>query len=70
MPYIYSFVVWPDETWKHGGAMYTYFKLFHRRTEMRFTQEDFEKFRSDMGHYGFILREIERQLYVTPEVVL
>lgn len=67
--YVYSFVVWPDETWDFDKAVFDYFRVFRRRVEMHFTEEEFERFRSGMGHHGLTLREVTRRPYVQPEVV-
>ena len=69
MKYVYSFVAWPDETWKFDRAVYDYFRVFRRRTEMHFTEAEFERFRSGMGHHGLTLREVTRRLDVEPEPV-
>lgn len=70
MKYTYSFVVWPDETWDSWPrAVFDYFQVFRYRTEMRFTEEEFERFRSEMGHAGFTLRECTRTPHVEPEPV-
>jgi len=69
MAYKYSFVVWPDETWNFDKAVYHYFRIFRRRTEMAFTEDEFERFRSGMGHHGLTLREVTRVLAVEPESV-
>lgn len=69
MKYIYSFVVWPDETWNHPRALFDYFRVFQGRTEMHFTPEKFERFRSEMGHAGFTIRECMRRPLVEWEVV-
>lgn len=67
--YLYSFVVWPSETWGFDRAVYDYFRVFRHRTEMRFTEEAFERFRSGMGHHGLTLRELTRLPYVEPESI-
>ena len=69
MKYVYSFVVWPDETWGFDRSVFDFFRIFRRRTEMHFTEEDFERFRSGMGHSGLTLREVTRVIYVKPESV-
>jgi hypothetical protein len=69
MKYVYSFVVWPDETWNFDHAVYEYFRVFRRRTEMHFTEEEFRRFRSGMEHHGLTLREVTRRPYVDPEPV-
>ena len=69
MKYVYSFVVWPDETWDFDRAVFDYFRVFRRRTEMHLTEEEFERFRSGMGHHGLTLREVTRRLDVEPEPV-
>jgi len=69
MKYVYSFVVWPDETWDHPRALFDYFRVFRRRTEMTIGEAEFERFRSEMGHAGFTLREATRRPDVEPEPV-
>ena len=68
--YVYSFCVWPDETWKHPCAIFTYFKMANTRVDMTFTQEEFERFRSEMSHAGLTLREVERWPHCEPETIL
>jgi hypothetical protein len=69
MKYVYSFVPWPDETWEFDRAVYDLFRVFTRRVEMHFTAEGFERFRSDLSHHGFTLREVTRRPFAKPEVV-
>lgn len=69
MKYVYSFVVWPDETWTHPRALFDYFRVFRRRTELTFTEPEFEQFRSEMGRAGYTLRECTRRPEVEPEPV-
>ena len=69
MKYVYSFVVWPDEDWGWDPAVFNYFHVFRRRTEMYFTEKEFEQFRSGMGNDGLTLRECTRRPYVDPEPI-
>jgi hypothetical protein len=67
--YVYSFVVWPDETRNFNRVLFDYFRVFRRRTEMHFTEADFERFRKEMLLDGFTLREVSRVPYIEPESV-
>jgi hypothetical protein len=67
--FIYAFHVWPDETWGFRSATFDFFKMGCARVEMRFTHDEFERFRSSLSHDGFTLREIERWPYFAPERV-
>jgi hypothetical protein len=67
--YLYSFVVWPSEGFPHSRALFTYFRVFRRRTEMRLTEAEWEAFRSEMTSDGFSLREVTRVPFVEPESV-
>jgi hypothetical protein len=69
MKYVYSFSVWPDETWKFEHAIYDLFRMLTTRVEMTFTSKEFEQFRSSLSHHGLTLREIERWPYMEPEPV-
>ncbi len=70
MKYLYSFVVWPSETWGFGKALFMVFKATRIRMDEVFEEEEFEAFRSMLNHDGFTLREIERVPYHEPEIVL
>jgi hypothetical protein len=70
MRYVYSFSVWPDETWKFERAVFALFGMLTARIEMIFTRPEFERFRSGLSHHGLTLREIERVPYHEPETVL
>lgn len=71
MIYVYSFSVWPDETWKMDRAVYELFRAIGTRVEINpCTHETFEKFRSGLSHHGLTLREVERVPYVEPESLL
>jgi hypothetical protein len=70
MKYIYSFVVWPDEQGTFERSLFDYFRIFRHRTEMHFTQSEFERFRKEMLLDGFTLREVSRVTYIEPESVL
>lgn len=67
--YVYSFSVWPDETWKWEKAVFDLFRMLLTRVNMRFTPNGFEEFRSSISHHGFTLREVERVPYIEPETV-
>jgi hypothetical protein len=69
MKYVYSFVVWPDETWNFDRAVYDLFRVLTSRVEMHFTEGEFERFRSALSHHGLTLREATRRPYVRPESV-
>ena len=68
--YVYSFQVWPDETWNFDPAVYELFKVRQGRVELDFFESDFERFRSGLSHHGLTLREVERVPYTEPEPVL
>lgn len=68
--YTYEFSVWPAETWGFKRAMFDLFRMLNGRVEMPFTEAEFERFRSELNHDGFTLREIERVPYHEPEGVL
>jgi hypothetical protein len=70
MRYVYTFSVWPDETWGFGRALFDVFRLLNARVEMPFTEAEFERFRSGLSHDGFTLRAVVRVPYSEPEVVL
>lgn len=70
MKYVYSFSVWPDETWGFEPAIYELFRHLEWRVEMQFTEAEFERFRSQLSHAGLSLREIERWPQQEPETVL
>ncbi len=68
MKYVYSFVVWPSETWGHEALVFEVFRVVGR-VEMVITEKGFEVMRSHAGHSGLTFREIERVAYQEPEVV-
>jgi hypothetical protein len=70
MRYVYTFSIWPDETWGFNRALFDVFRLLNTRLAMPFTPEEFEAFRSELSHDGFTLRAITRVPYREPEVVL
>lgn len=62
MKYLYSFVVWPDPG--HGGhteALFDYFRVFRRRTEMAFTPEEYKTFVEGLERAGYLLHEVRRR---------
>ena len=67
--YVYSFSVWPQETWGFERPVYDLFNALNARVEMVFTRATFEQFRSGLSHAGLTLREIERVPYFEPEPV-
>ena len=67
--YTYSFTVWPSETWGFPQAVYELFRPLRTRVEFEFAPAEFEDFRSDLGHVGLTLREVERVPYHEPESV-
>lgn len=69
MRYTYTFGIWPDETWGFGQGVFGLFKMLSDRLEVVATEEDFERFRSEVSHAGITLRCIERVPYVEPEAV-
>lgn len=69
MTYIYSFVIWPDETCDFTKSLFRYFRVFRKRTEMTMTEEQFKEFKLELEHDGFSLRECTRYKYVEPEQV-
>lgn len=69
MKYVYTFSIWPDETWGFSRALFDMFRLINPRVEMPFTEADFERFRSGLGHDGFTVRGVVRVPHHEPEVV-
>lgn len=67
--YLYSFVVWPDETRGFPKPMFDLFLMLNNRVEMEFTTDEFSRFRSTLQQHGLILREIERAPCTEPETV-
>ena len=65
----YSFVIWPDETWKFHADVFKAFEALGARVELAFTEPEFEQFRSNLSHHGLTLREVERVPFVEPEPV-
>jgi hypothetical protein len=55
--YVYSFCIWPDETWDFDRAVFDLFKMLNGRLDMVFAPHEFERFRSALSHHGFTLRE-------------
>ena len=67
--YVYSFQVWPDETWNFDKAVFDLFRMLATRVEMNYTRDEFESFRSSLSRHGITMREIERVPYAQPEPV-
>jgi hypothetical protein len=70
MKYVYTFSIWPDETWGFQEAIFDVFRLINPRVEMPFTPEEFEQFRSALNRDGFTLRGIVRVPHHEPEIIL
>lgn len=66
----YCFTLWPAETWGFKRALFNYFQFINTSCEMEFTEAEFERFRSELNHDGFTLREITRVPYREPETIL
>jgi hypothetical protein len=69
MKYVYTFSIWPDETWGFSRALFDTLRLVNTRVEMTFTEAEFEQYRSALNRDGFTLRAIVRVPYREPEVV-
>jgi hypothetical protein len=67
--FVYSFAIWPDETWKFDPAVHRVFEAMGGRMEFEFAEPEFERFRSGLSHHGLTLREVERVPYREPEPV-
>lgn len=68
--FIYSFSVWPDETWNFSPATFQLFEVLKVRIQFEFTEQEFEEFRSGLSHHGLTLREIERVPAFEPQIIL
>jgi hypothetical protein len=67
----YSFKVWPDEDHGWPGAVFDAFVLMRTEQERRFTEAEFNAFRTELRGAGLNLEAIERrQPYCAPEPVL
>lgn len=64
--FTYRFTVCPDDQWGYGWSVLQVFQAVDARLEMRFSEEDFERFRLNLSHNGFSLREVERTACVEP----
>jgi hypothetical protein len=69
MDYLYTFSVWPSETWGFDRAVFQLFEVLAGRVEMQFRPEEFEAFRSALNRHGLTLREVERVRHEKPETV-
>jgi hypothetical protein len=69
MEFVYSFAVWPDERKGFDPAVFDLFRMLQGRVEMRFTEEQFNRFRAGLARHGLTLREVERVPYMEPEAV-
>jgi len=58
--YTYSFCVWPHDLAGFSKDLFDVFAMISDHVEMDFTEEAFNRFRSELEHDGFTLREIER----------
>lgn len=68
--FMYCFSVWPDEALDFDKAIYLLFEAMGTRTELQYTEAEFNTFRAGLAKHGLTLREIERVPYVDPETVL
>ena len=70
MVYVYSFVAWPDETWREfPKELFDLFRMYCR-VEFQLTEQQFDIFRAKLAAVGVTLREVERVLYREPESVV
>lgn len=67
--WVYSFSLWPDETWNFSRSLFNVFTMMTGRMDLNLTEAEFEKIRSDLGHDGFTMREVERWPYHPPQSV-
>lgn len=71
MPYVYEFVVWPEEHHpRWTAAVYRLFDLIKGRVAMDFTGRACYDFREELSRAGLSLQEISRTPHHTPEPVL
>jgi len=68
--YSYSFCIWPHEKWNFPHSVFEVFECLKGRIEFDWTEEHFEKVRSDLSHYGLVMHEIARRLFHEEEIVL
>lgn len=59
--YVYTFTVWPAETFGFSRNLFLVFEFLNGRIERQLTADEFETFRSDLNRQGLTLREILRQ---------
>ena len=64
--FLYRFTVWPDDQWGYGRSVFQVFEAMDSRLEMRLSEDGFERFRLNLSHNGFALREVERTACVEP----
>lgn len=50
--------------------MFEIFECLNGRIEFVWTEEHFEKVRSDLSHYGLVMHEISRRVHIPEEAVL
>jgi hypothetical protein len=78
--YVYTFHLWPDETWgrrdlddnhpKIPHAVFDLFRMINHGIEMELTALEFVRFRHDVESFGITLREISRRPYHEEETIL
>jgi hypothetical protein len=66
--YNYRFTVCPDDQWGYGWSVAKVFEAVDARLEMRLSEDDFERFRLNLSHNGFLMRDVERTACVEPTV--
>jgi len=68
--YEYGFTLWPDGKWNFPSTIFEVFDLYKYRVECIWTEEHFNKVRSDLSHIGLVMHEISRRPHIKEEVVL
>ena len=68
--YEYSFCLWPDEKWNFPKGYFEAFELLKTRIVFVWTEEHFNKVRSELSHHGLVMHEISRRPFIIDETVL
>lgn len=58
--FVYSFSVWPDESFDHDIAMFDLFRVLGTRVDITFAEYEFLSFKHGLKKAGITLREVER----------
>ena len=66
----YSFIAYPAAQWGFSKAVFDLFQLIGGRAELELTETEFERFKSDLSHYGIVLHEVTRVPYHEPELII